>query len=76
MSKDFNEIDDLELENVSGGKNFTAKERDLVYRGEKNKKQSLVFTGEKKKAINLGGKKSELDGKTIVGDFTDKGTMC
>ena len=76
MSKDFNEINDLELEKVSGGKKVTAKERDLVYRGEKVKERSLVFTGDKKKAMPLGGKKSEIDGKTIVGDFTDKGTFC
>ena len=76
MSKDFKELDDQELENVNGGKNFTAKERDLVYKGEKTKKKKLVFTGEKAKAINLGGKKSNIDGTTIVGDFADKGTMC
>ena len=76
MSKDFEKIDDLELENVSGGKNLTAKERDLVYRGEKTNKQNLVFSGEKKTAMNLGGKNSGLDGKTIVGDFADKSTFC
>ncbi|WP_029233342.1 hypothetical protein [Butyrivibrio sp. VCB2006] len=76
MSKDFEKIEDLELQDVNGGKNLTAKERDLVYRGEKTKKQNLLFSGDKKKAINLGAKNSEIDGKTIVGDFADKGTMC
>lgn len=76
MNKDFNEVDDLELEKVNGGKNVTARERDLVYRGEEVKEKNLVFTGNAKKAIPLGGKKSDIDGKKIVGDFADKTNFC
>lgn len=76
MGKDYKELDDLDLEKVSGGKNMNGNEMDLVYRGEKVKEKQLVFTGDKKKAMKLGGKSSDIDGKTIVGDFADKGTFC
>ena len=76
MSKEFINVSDNDMENVTGGTNIKAKDMDLVYRGEKVKERDLVYTGDKKKAIKLTGKTSEIDGKQILGDFTDKSNFC
>ena len=78
MSKDYKELDDLELENVNGGTNIPGKDINLLMKGDKPKASSTVNKGAKKKASSLvlNAKNSDVDGKDIVGDFADKSTLC
>ncbi len=80
MINENNILSDDELENVSGGKNTTGREMDLVMHGTRPKSKSAVQTGKKPKAVNLfSNKKSStqpVEGKAVLGDFLGPGTMC
>ncbi len=77
MKKNNNELDDNLLENVSGGKGKKAKASNLIMKGSTPKGASTVFSNQNRKATNLlATNDSEIDGKMILGDFSDKSTMC
>ena len=81
MSKrELNQMNDDELENVTGGKNI-GKASSLVFKesenGGKPKASSAVMTGQKPKAIKLAASdKKDIDNKLMSGDFANKGNFC
>lgn len=81
MSKmELNQMNDNELENVSGGKNI-GKASSLVFNesenGGKPKASSAVMSGQKPKAIKLvASDKKDIDNKLMSGDFANKGNYC
>lgn len=81
MSKmELNQMNDDELENVTGGKNI-GKASSLVFKesenGGKPKASSAVMTGQKPKAIKLmASDKKDIDNKLMSGDFANKGNYC